>query len=51
MTEGNWIEKQIGRGGTSHRLMLTERNLDVHIRKRWQSIGPGEITARYLRKA
>lgn len=29
--------------------MLTKRNLDVHIRKCWRSIGPGEITASYLR--
>lgn len=52
IADGNLIRKQVRRGtevAGSRCLTLTKRNLDVHIRERWWSIGPGEITASYLR--
>lgn len=46
------LNKETDWGGKlSDCLKLTKRNIDVHITKCWRSIGPGEITASYLRKA
>ena len=43
--------KQGGEKGSWSRLMLTKRNPDVHVGKCWWPVGPGEITAVYLRGA